>query len=110
MTSLQASLFGLFFGTLTGLVAAAFFYYGRTFRLKHGKLSILLGAILFGGSALGSIFLLAAIGDRFGVGRQSKQHYLSLYGFLLALAVIEILMIRADLRWRKALPSRLGRL
>jgi RsiW-degrading membrane proteinase PrsW (M82 family) len=105
MTNLEATLLGLFFGSLTGLVVATFFFYGRTLRQKHGKLSILLATVLVGGSAMGSIVLLAVIGDRFGVGRRSDQHYSSLYAFSLSFAMITVLTLRADLKWRKSLSS-----
>jgi MFS family permease len=103
MTNLEATLLGLFFGSLTGLVAATFFFFGRPLRQTHGKLSILLAAVLVGGSAIGSTILLAVIGDRFGVGRRSDPHYFSLYAFSLAFGVIAALTLRADLKWRKSI-------
>jgi MFS family permease len=103
MTNLEATLLGLFLGLLTGLVAATFFFFARPLRRVHGKLSILLGAVLVGGSAIGSIILLAVIGDRFGVSRRSDQHYVSLYAFTLAFSVLVALTLRADLKWRKSI-------
>jgi hypothetical protein len=106
MTNLEAILLGLFFGSLTGLVAATFFFFARPLRRMHGKLSTLLGAALMGGSAIGSIILLAIIGDRFGVGRRSDKHYFSLYAFTLAFSVLTALTLRADLKWRKSIRSQ----
>jgi hypothetical protein len=103
MTNLEAILLGLFFGSLTGLVVATFFFFARPLRRMHGKLSILLGAALMGGSVIGSIILLAVIGDRFGVGPRSDKHYFSLYAFTLAFGVLMALTLRADLKWRKSI-------
>jgi hypothetical protein len=103
MTNLEATLLGLSFGSLTGLIAATFFFFARPLRRMHGKLSILLAAFLVGSSAIGSIILLALIGDRCGVGRRSDQHYFSLYAFTLAFSVLAALTLRADLKWRKSL-------
>jgi hypothetical protein len=96
-------LLGLVLGGLACVAVGAFFVVTRT-RRRLGQLPIILFGYLFVGALLtGPVVALAYFPERVGIQRLDDP---MLYGYALSMACGAFFILRAEMKWRKAVGLR----
>lgn len=95
-------LLGIALGGLASLLCAWVAVATRPHRRARSIVAIRVVQVSCIGSFLGSFLLLAWASDRMGIGRPSRQFYMETYAWIASLVVVEALVIRSEIRWRKS--------
>ena len=90
---------------LSGLMALLFAV-TRPYRRALNRLVIFFSQIVFAELAIGSLLLVLRISEGVGLGPHTERLYAAIPAFAITLIAGEILVIRAELSWRKSVGLR----
>ena len=96
MSDPEAIIWGLCFGSLSGSILFFYLLLTRASRRLRNKLALLAGYVLIPGSAIGCLLLLFQV-----ISGHSPQQRIAQVAYTISFAVVGVLGLRSQLRWRK---------
>ena len=100
---LIACVAGLFVGALCYGILGWLLYFTRPYRKARNPFVIGLLYLLFVAIGIGSLLLLRQIDESLGIARRSTFYYPGLCSYVVGLATVAVIAIRAEIRWRKSI-------
>jgi len=100
--TIVAALAGLLIGCALAGATGVLFVITRTYRRTLNRLVIFATELMFVGLMIASILLVGKISSFLGIGRHSGGWSAAMAGFLTAFLGGEILIFRAEIKWRKS--------
>jgi hypothetical protein len=100
---LIACVAGLFVGVLCYGTLGWLLWFTRPYRKARNPFVLGLLYLLFPALGIGSLLLLRQIDENLGIARRSSFYYPGLYSYVVGLTSVAVIVIRAEIRWRKSI-------
>jgi hypothetical protein len=100
---LMACVAGLIVGVLCYGALGWLLWLTRPYRKARNPFALGLLYVLFPAIGIGSLLLLRQLDESLGVAPRSTSHYSELYSYVVGLAAVAVIAIRAEIRWRKSI-------